>query len=98
VRRLFRVQLAEPPPLPRRRPAVMVTQHAEVGAFGGGGDGDGEGEGGGSAAAPRSAGTATAVARAPRSGPRAGRNDPCPCGSGKKYKKCHLPIDEGTDG
>jgi len=18
-----------------------------------------------------------------------GRNDPCPCGSGKKYKKCH---------
>jgi SEC-C motif-containing protein len=22
-------------------------------------------------------------------GPKAGRNDPCPCGSGKKYKKCH---------
>jgi len=21
--------------------------------------------------------------------PRVGRNDPCPCGSGKKYKKCH---------
>ena len=21
-------------------------------------------------------------------GPKAGRNDPCPCGSGKKYKKC----------
>src|SRR5215211_3976051 len=21
--------------------------------------------------------------------PRPGRNDPCPCGSGKKYKKCH---------
>ena len=21
-------------------------------------------------------------------GPRTGRNDPCPCGSGKKYKKC----------
>jgi preprotein translocase subunit SecA len=21
--------------------------------------------------------------------PRAGRNDPCPCGSGKKYKHCH---------
>jgi preprotein translocase subunit SecA len=21
--------------------------------------------------------------------PGAGRNDPCPCGSGKKYKKCH---------
>lgn len=22
-------------------------------------------------------------------GPQIGRNDPCPCGSGKKYKKCH---------
>lgn len=21
--------------------------------------------------------------------PVTGRNDPCPCGSGKKYKKCH---------
>jgi preprotein translocase subunit SecA len=29
---------------------------------------------------------------------RAGRNDPCPCGSGKKYKKCHMPIDEGSGG
>ena len=27
---------------------------------------------------------------APRIGPiQAGRNDPCPCGSGKKFKKCH---------
>jgi preprotein translocase subunit SecA len=24
------------------------------------------------------------------SGPKVGRNDPCPCGSGKKYKKCCL--------
>ena len=24
-----------------------------------------------------------------RKGPEPGRNDPCPCGSGKKYKKCH---------
>ena len=23
-----------------------------------------------------------------RIGPKIGRNDPCPCGSGKKYKKC----------
>jgi preprotein translocase subunit SecA len=23
------------------------------------------------------------------SGPKVGRNDPCPCGSGKKYKHCH---------
>jgi preprotein translocase subunit SecA len=34
-----------------------------------------------------------AVARGPktvvRKGDKVGRNDPCPCGSGKKYKKCH---------
>ena len=24
-----------------------------------------------------------------RQTPKVGRNDPCPCGSGKKYKKCH---------
>ncbi len=24
-----------------------------------------------------------------RTEPKVGRNDPCPCGSGKKYKKCH---------
>jgi preprotein translocase subunit SecA len=24
-----------------------------------------------------------------RQGPKVGRNDPCPCGSGKKYKQCH---------
>ena len=23
-------------------------------------------------------------------GERVGRNDPCPCGSGKKYKNCHM--------
>jgi SEC-C motif len=25
---------------------------------------------------------------------KTGRNDECPCGSGKKYKKCHLEADE----
>jgi preprotein translocase subunit SecA len=24
-----------------------------------------------------------------RQAPKVGRNDPCPCGSGKKYKQCH---------
>ena len=24
-----------------------------------------------------------------RGGQKVGRNDPCPCGSGKKYKQCH---------
>lgn len=29
-----------------------------------------------------------------RAEPKIGRNDPCPCGSGKKYKKCCLDKDE----
>jgi uncharacterized protein len=31
-----------------------------------------------------------AVSTVRRDTPRVGRNDPCPCGSGKKYKKCCL--------
>ena len=36
----------------------------------------------------------TALAAPPfaRAGPKVGRNDPCPCGSGKKYKHCHGRI------
>ena len=28
-----------------------------------------------------------------KSGPQLGRNDPCWCGSGKKYKNCHMQSD-----
>lgn len=37
-------------------------------------------------------GDSVAAAQEPirRGGPHVGRNDPCPCGSGKKYKKCCL--------
>jgi len=28
------------------------------------------------------------IAPTVRDTPKIGRNDPCPCGSGKKYKKC----------
>ena len=48
-----------------------------------------------------SAGRTTPVARAatgpqrsPTTGkPKLGRNAPCWCGSGTKYKKCHLPLE-----
>jgi preprotein translocase subunit SecA len=42
---------------------------------------DGEGQQAGAAIA--------AAAPIVREGPKVGRNDPCPCGSGKKYKHCH---------
>lgn len=28
---------------------------------------------------------------------KVGRNEPCPCGSGKKYKQCHEPIDRAHE-
>ena len=51
-----------------------------------------------------SAGRLTPVASAPTGTPRPhttgkrklGRNAPCWCGSGKKYKKCHLPVEESS--
>jgi preprotein translocase subunit SecA len=37
----------------------------------------------------RVGGDDAAVKTIRRDEPKVGRNDPCPCGSGKKYKKCH---------
>jgi preprotein translocase subunit SecA len=37
----------------------------------------------------RVGGDDAAVKTVRHDGPRVGRNDPCPCGSGRKYKKCH---------
>ncbi len=51
--------------------------------------------GGGGAAAvaepprPARSGGDDSVRQVRRDEPKVGRNDPCPCGSGKKYKKCH---------
>jgi preprotein translocase subunit SecA len=40
-------------------------------------------------AAPPTTGGRQRPAPVHRDQPKVGRNDPCPCGSGKKYKKCH---------
>ncbi len=42
-----------------------------------------------SAAPPPSIGNALAAKSLPSHVEKVGRNEPCPCGSGKKYKKCH---------
>ena len=76
-------------PAPRRPPQVTLSGPSTTpppspfGAFGGG------------AAAPPDAprparvGGDDAIKQVKREEPKVGRNDPCPCGSGKKYKKCH---------
>lgn len=53
----------------------LQMQHAEASAL--------KSEGGDEGAAPLAAQPFV------RSGKKVGRNDPCPCGSGKKYKQCH---------
>ncbi len=68
--------------------AALEFQHAQTTGF------DPASTPGGAEAAPQpaTAGGGAAVATAApvvRSGPKIGRNDPCPCGSGKKYKHCH---------
>jgi preprotein translocase subunit SecA len=89
VQRLFRVQLApEAEQVVQRQPRAprqIVAQHAEASGFVGP-----------PAAAPQAGPQAGGVMAPVRSAPRVGRNDPCPCGSGKKYKKCHMLIDEGV--
>ncbi len=86
------------------RPVAVVhsASHAGVGAFGGAAEGGQaatprpaaaparvpSGFGGPRPAGPSSRSepeSATVV----RAYPKVGRNDPCPCGSGKKYKLCH---------
>lgn len=66
----------------RRGPAVAIQEkHSAIGAFAGGG-----------AAAPargeRPEAQGGAGVQVTRTAPKVGRNDPCPCGSGKKYKHC----------
>jgi preprotein translocase subunit SecA len=39
--------------------------------------------------AAEAAAFAAGQAQVTRDAPKVGRNDPCPCGSGKKYKQCH---------
>jgi preprotein translocase subunit SecA len=65
----------------------MQFQHPETGGYGA----DEEAEQAQALAADgQGVLTATPVTR---EGPKVGRNDPCPCGSGKKYKQCHGRLD-----
>lgn len=45
----------------------------------------------------RGIGRGSALVKWPRMTSKTSRNDPCPCGSGKKYKKCHLEQDQAAE-
>jgi preprotein translocase subunit SecA len=59
----------------RRQQGEMHFQHDEAGAI--------------EAQEPQQEGAQAEQAPYTRETPKVGRNDPCPCGSGKKYKQCH---------
>ncbi|MEO6463185.1 MAG: preprotein translocase subunit SecA, partial [Candidatus Eisenbacteria bacterium] len=107
VRRIFRIEPAQQAPPPVTTTTLhMVATKAEAGnAFdavaptSGGiavADGEEPQASRGRLSSPTPQPPPAAARRGPAMAPRAGRNDPCPCGSGKKYKKCHLPIDAGS--
>jgi preprotein translocase subunit SecA len=86
-----------PPPMPvpqrqpARRPQAMTMNNpsaAAVPAFAGARASAGSSV---EEAAPRPARTGgdDVIKTVRREEPKVGRNDPCPCGSGRKYKKCH---------
>jgi len=69
---------------------AMEFQHAQTGGFDASPQPGAEmGAGQGQAQALEGAVATATAAPVVRSGPKVGRNDPCPCGSGKKYKHCH---------
>jgi preprotein translocase subunit SecA len=72
------------------RNAPQQTLHQNTSAFGGTSTGTGGGQSKASDVVSEAANAAEAAARAKpvRTGPKVGRNDPCPCASGKKYKNC----------
>jgi len=64
----------------------MQFQHPETGGYG-------ADEEAAQAQALAAQGQGVLAASAGRDEPKVGRNDPCPCGSGKKYKQCHGRLD-----
>ncbi|MES1254092.1 MAG: SEC-C metal-binding domain-containing protein, partial [Acidobacteriota bacterium] len=80
-------------PAPRRPPLILNNPSAETPSVFGGGARAAQPaaapQRGAPPAPPRTGGDDAPVATVRRDEPKVGRNDPCPCGSGKKYKKCH---------
>jgi preprotein translocase subunit SecA len=78
VKQIFHVTLTSQAQRPQPPQNVKESGPAEAGST----------SGGAATATARATGTATATSTATVNR-KTGRNDPCPCGSGKKYKKCH---------
>jgi len=71
---------------PMRREDMVMTHESALGA---GFEGNKEAVPGGGNGQQGQAGPRPPKVQPIRVGEKVGRNDPCPCGSGKKYKNCH---------
>jgi preprotein translocase subunit SecA len=80
-------------PAPRRQPLVLndpSVESANSSVFGAPRAAAPPSRGGnGRSQQPARVGGDDVIKTVRREEPKVGRNDPCPCGSGKKYKKCH---------
>ncbi len=86
AKKIFKVRFQRAPVnREERRVAGIKTAHSSMEAFGAIGGTSSMGSMGSKAPSRVQADKATVV----RTMPKVGRNDPCPCGSGKKYKLCH---------
>ena len=82
---LIRVQIKEKDEQQERRaPVKTVERHTKAGAFN-----DNVNKASGQTQRNRGQQNNEAPVTIKRNTPKVGRNDPCPCGSGKKYKNCH---------
>jgi preprotein translocase subunit SecA len=70
------------------RNVPQQTLHQTTSAFGGGTGAPASEQQGKASDIVSEAAAAVEKAKPVRTGPKVGRNDPCPCGSGKKYKQC----------
>ena len=82
---------AAPRPAARRATPITMNKPAAepIPALAGARASSAPAEFGGSAPRPARTGGDDVIKTVRRDEPKVGRNDPCPCGSGKKYKKCH---------
>jgi preprotein translocase subunit SecA len=76
-------------PAAPRRPPQQVTLNSPSAAASSPFGAVGRSAQGGGGPRPARTGGDDVIRQVKREEPKVGRNDPCPCGSGKKYKKCH---------
>ena len=78
----------------RRLLAALQAQHAEAqSALAAAEPAGAAGAAGAAAAGLAAAGSAASETPVVRAERKVGRNEPCPCGSGKKYKQCHGQLE-----